>query len=387
MGSDQYHLHVATLSRKPTKKYKNGRSSVQMAAYISGSKLHDDRRNRTFNSTYKSEVTNSELILPSCAPKAMLDELDVSKNDTSSMRYFREKFWNGVESHFKAKNAQVGKTIDIAYPMEFTEEQRYLARREFVKIFTDRGYAVDVADHLKEKNDNPHFHMQIAPSKMDKDSTWARYKEIKGYQCINDAGDKKVFRNIKAIEGYNAMHHDNFKRMPLIDPKTGKQKIAKRNEKQWIRVKMEDNPLNNRESLKFWRKQWEVIANKYLPEDRQISCESYEKRGINKKATIHLGGKANRIKESSYRYRQNQEIMFMNMEKESSKPIKSMSVEQLLNNAENISKELDDELYKDLGLTSSHHIPVGRYIANKRKEEEDIEKFLRDNVKGEEDER
>lgn len=394
MGSDQYHLHVATLSRKPTKKYKNGRSSVQMAAYISGSKLHDDRRNKTFNSTYKSEVTNSELILPSCAPKEMLDELDASKSTTSSMRDFREKFWNGVESHFKAKNAQVGKTIDIAYPIEFTEEQRHLARKEFVKIFTDRGYAVDVADHLKEKNDNPHFHMQIAPNKMDKDNTWARYKEIKGYQCINDAGDKKVFSNIKAIEGYNAMHHDNFKRMPLIDSKTGKQKIARRNEKQWVRVKIEDNPLNNRESLKFWRKQWEVIANKYLSEDRKISCDSYKNRGIDKTATIHLGGKANRIKESSYRYRQNQEIMFLNMEKESMQQTNDMSTEQLLIQADNIGRMLNNSLFEDLGINekprhkdTSIHISNGALNARQREIEDEIDIFLKGNKEEEESEK
>ena len=190
---------------------------------------------------------------------------------------------------------------------------------------------------------------------MDKENTWARYKEVKGYQCINDAGDKKVFRNLKAIEGYNTMHHDNFKRMPLIDPKTGKQKIARRNEKQWVRVKMEDNPLNNRESLKFWRKQWEVIANKYLPEDRQISCESYEKRGINKKATIHLGGKANRIKERSYRYKQNEAIKELN-------ETNNMSVDNILD-------LVDSVLGDEFEIPKPRHVAGLNSVVNERERE------------------
>lgn len=312
MSSDQYHLHIATLSRMPTKKYKNGRTSVQMAAYVSGSKLHDDRRNRTYDYTCKTEVTNSELILPWCAPKSMQEELEFAKTDSSIMRDYREKFWNIVEAHCKASNAQVGKTIDIAYPKELDEQQRKLARDEFVKIFTDRGFAVDVADHLKEKNNNPHFHIQIAPHKMDDTNTWVAYKEIKGFVCENSEGQKKTFRNVKAIEGYNAFNRDDFHRVPLIDETTGKQKLGRRNEKLWKREKIEDNPLNNRENLKLWRKQWELIANKYLPEEKRISCESYKTRGINKKPTIHLGGKANRIKEWSYRYKQNKEIEKLN---------------------------------------------------------------------------
>ena len=312
MGSDQYHLHIATLSRKPTKKYPNGRTSVQMAAYISGSKLHDDRRNRTYNHTNKSEVTNSELVLPWCAPQSMLDELEIAKASPNTLRDYREKFWNIVEAHCKASNAQVGKTIDIAYPKEFDEHQRKLARDEFVKIFTDNGFAIDVADHLKEKNNNPHFHIQIAPYKMDKVNTWVSYKETKGFVCENSNGQKKIFRNVKAIEGYNAFNKDDFHRIPLIDEATGEQKLGKRNEKLWKREKIDENPLNDREHLKLWRKQWEAIANKYLPEDRWISCESYQSRGINKKPKLHLGGKANRIKEKSYRYKQNQEIDKLN---------------------------------------------------------------------------
>lgn len=351
MGSNQYHLHIATLSRKSTKKYPNGRTSVQMAAYISGSKLHDDRRNKTYNSTYKSEVTNSELILPWCAPKELLNELEQAKANKDTMRSFREKFWNGVETHFKASNAQVGKTIDIAYPIEFGEYERKQTRDEFVKIFTDNGYAVDVADHLKEKNNNPHFHMQIAPSKMHETNTWVAYKEIKGYSCTNSKGDTKVFRNTKAIEGYNAYHKDDFHRIPIIDEATGEQKLGRRNEKLWKREKMQDNPLNNRESLKRWREQWEAIANKYLPKDRQISCKSYKARGINKKPSIHLGGKANRIKENSYRYQQNEAIKALNA----------------TNNLdpENVLNMLDDILHED---KHSHFGGVGA-IANERERE------------------
>ena len=376
MGSDQYHLHIETISRKPTIKYPKGRTSVRTAAYISGSNLKDYVRNRRFNFEYKLEVANDELVLPISAPDSLIHELEAAKRDKNSMRAFREKFWNMNEKNVKSLKDCSAKTMDIAYPLEFNEEQRKICRGQFVKIFTDLGYAVDSADHLKEKNKNPHFHILITPFKMDKQNTWAKYKEIKGYVCENSFGEKKVFQRSQEIEEYNKTHLDKYSRIPVIDPKTGKQKIARRNEKVWKRETIVQNPLTNKYNLRQWRKDWEVIANQFLPDDRKISCESYETLGIDKIPTIHLGGKANRIKEGSYRYKQNQEIMFLNMEKESMQQTNNMSTDQLLAQVDDIDRMFHNSMLEDLGIEEkpkrkepSIHISTGALNAIQRENE------------------
>ena len=68
-----YHLHVKVIGRK------SGASAVASAAYRSGSRLRDERLDRSHDFSGKRGVVHSEVMLPKNAPQAWSD---------------RERLWN-----------------------------------------------------------------------------------------------------------------------------------------------------------------------------------------------------------------------------------------------------------------------------------------------------
>ncbi|MDO4957512.1 MAG: MobA/MobL family protein, partial [Bacteroidales bacterium] len=278
MGSNQYHLHLETLSRT------KGRSSVQFAAYISGSILKDKRYGVVHDETSKEEVRNATIYLPDSAPDSWKKELKECGNDKEKLRCFREKLWNNLEAFEIRNDAAIGKSFDAAYPLELTEEQRNICREETAKMFTSLGYVVDFADHMVEHN--PHLQGIISVRQMinNEEAPWAPIKEVKAYVCeCEKTGHRKTFKTVKELEEYNSKPgNDIYSRVPVIDKTTGKQKLARRNEKVWLKKNVSDNPINKTYNLIKWRKEWEKIVNQFLPEDRKQTCLSYEARGINR---------------------------------------------------------------------------------------------------------
>src|SRR6516225_4512420 len=59
-----YHLHVKVIGRKA------GSSAVASAAYRSGSRMRDERLDRTHDFSGKRGVVHSEVLLPENAPEA-----------------------------------------------------------------------------------------------------------------------------------------------------------------------------------------------------------------------------------------------------------------------------------------------------------------------------
>ena len=76
-------------------------------------------------------------------------------------------------------------------------------------------------------------------------------------------------------------------RIPLIDKKTGKQKLGKRNEKLWKRITVQANDWNDRGNVEKWRKSWADICNRYLSVEQQIDHRSYKRQGLPLEPTIH----------------------------------------------------------------------------------------------------
>src|SRR6516164_7160439 len=62
-----YHLHVKVIGRK------FGSSAVAAAAYRSGSRLRDERLDRSHDFSGKRGVVHSEVLLPENAPEAWTD--------------------------------------------------------------------------------------------------------------------------------------------------------------------------------------------------------------------------------------------------------------------------------------------------------------------------
>ena len=259
-----YHFSIGKISRA------KGRSSVQKMSYICCTMAKDERTNRTFRYlTKQNELVHTETSLPKNAP-------DSWKNPTV--------LWNAVEQSEKKSNAKIAYDMDGAFPNELTYEQMIEVCRKQAEYMTDKGFCVTWAIHDKHDG-NPHVHILATTRPLDKNGNFTT-KEKK--VPVLDADGNKV---------------------PLIDEKTGEQKIRKRKrvaengkeyyseEKLWQTKKVTYNPLDGRELYKEIRQSWADICNEYLPEEEKISPLSNKERGIEQTPSVHIGAVAKKIEE------------------------------------------------------------------------------------------
>jgi len=139
-----YHLHVKVIGRK------SGSSAVASAAYRPGSRLRDERIDRSHDFSAKRGVVHSEVLLPENAPEAWSD---------------RERLWNDVEAAEVRKDAQLAREVEFSLPREMTEAQGIELARDFVQSeFVDRGMIADLNVHRDIGEDGmpkPHAHVML----------------------------------------------------------------------------------------------------------------------------------------------------------------------------------------------------------------------------------
>jgi Ti-type conjugative transfer relaxase TraA len=145
-----YHLHVKVIGRK------SGSSAVASAAYRSGSRLLEERLDRSHDFSTKRGVVHSEVMLPENAPEAWRD---------------RERLWNDVEAFEIRKDAQLAREVEFALPREMTQAQGIELARDFVQAeFVDRGMIADLNVHWDMAEDGmpkPHAHVMLTMRAID----------------------------------------------------------------------------------------------------------------------------------------------------------------------------------------------------------------------------
>ncbi len=145
-----YHLHVKVIGRK------SGSSAVASAAYRSGSRLRDERLERSHDFSGKRGVVHSEVVLPENAPEGWSD---------------RERLWNDVEAFEVRKDAQLAREVEFALPREMSEAQGIELARDFVRReFVDRGMIADLNVHWDMAEDGmpkPHAHVMLTMRAVD----------------------------------------------------------------------------------------------------------------------------------------------------------------------------------------------------------------------------
>ncbi|WP_315751874.1 MULTISPECIES: Ti-type conjugative transfer relaxase TraA [unclassified Bradyrhizobium] len=145
-----YHLHVKVIGRKA------GSSAVASAAYRSGSRLRDERLDRSHDFYGKRGVVHSEVMLPENAPQAWSD---------------RERLWNDVEAFEVRKDAQLAREVEFALPREMSEVQGIELARDFARAeFVDRGMIADLNVHWDRAEDGtpkPHAHVMLTMRAVD----------------------------------------------------------------------------------------------------------------------------------------------------------------------------------------------------------------------------
>lgn len=241
-----YHCSIRNISRS------SGKSAVASSAYRSGSKMYDEEIGKTFNYSLKKEVAYSEIILCKNAPREYQD---------------RQVLWNEVQKVEKASNSRLAREWIVAIPHELSFEESKELLFGFGKSLAEEGMCIQLDMHLKEGNYHGHFMGTTRPIK--ENGEWGQK-------------EKKAFKL-----------DENGQKIPIIDEKTGKQKVrvrkGKGEEKLWERVTVDANDWNKKEKVEEWRKRWAEHCNRYLQEKDKVDHRSYKRQGIEQEPTIHEG--------------------------------------------------------------------------------------------------
>ncbi len=247
-------------------------STVAKSAYNSRTKEYDETQNHTFNYSAKEDHVYHHVTLPEGCPEEWKEA---------------EKLWNENEKFETAQNTERhGKQFIIAVPQELTQEQTEKAINEFQEYFAKMGYASQADQHEPESQrsadeveKNRHVHVLTTARKIT-NGEFEKVKEKKVYANDVDAQGKPIF-NPEAPDGQKVPKYDPEKLNQWeqehgrkFDFKTDKeeidkvQKVGARNRREWERVRVQDNPLDRRETVEAARAEWARICNSYLSEDQ-----------------------------------------------------------------------------------------------------------------------
>lgn len=246
-----YHCSIKNISRS------SGKSAVASSSYRSGEELYDEELGKTFDYTRKQGIEYTEIILCKNAPSEYQD---------------RETLWNAVEKKEKASDSRLAREWEVAIPKELSLENGQELVHSFGQSLADEGMCIDIAIHDKGDG-NRHAHILGTTRAINEKGEWA-------------PKSKKV---------YDLDEEGN--RIPLIDKKTGMQKIDKQNRKQWKNHKEDYTDWNQTEKVEEWRGRWAEYCNRYLEKEQQIDHRSYERQGKEQIPTIHEGSFARKMEQ------------------------------------------------------------------------------------------
>ena len=170
--------------------------------------------------------------------------------------------------------------------------------------FVDKGMCADWAIHDSENDKgqrNLHIHVLLTMRPLTENGEWG-------------AKQKKIYDL-----------DENGEKIPVIDKKTGQQKVDKRNRKQWKCHTADSTDWSSQENAKKWRKDLaDTInaANERLGIALHWEHRSFKEQGIDKEPTIHIGAVANALERKGIQTERgniNREIIKHNKELEQAK--------------------------------------------------------------------
>jgi ATP-dependent exoDNAse (exonuclease V) alpha subunit len=300
---------------------------VVAAAYRAGIEIVNDYDCITHDYSQKGGVVHSRVMIPANAPPEFAD---------------RAVLWNAVENTDKNRNARLAREIEFALPAELTRaEQIKLVDNYVQNNFVSWGMCADVNIHDK-RDGNPHAHIMLTMRPINDLGEWEQKSE-KVYLCKNKEGEERGFTAKELAETGNEWEKQlpyyedgNAKKKPLYLTKSE----AEREEyKNYARAKGKKDPKyihhdrenetyklwNSVETLEYWREEWAKSCNEVFDRlniSENIDHRSYERQGVDKEPTVHLGAAATQMKlqgKASERATINEEIRAENREAEEQK--------------------------------------------------------------------
>lgn len=260
-----YSLNLGFISRS------EGRSAVGFSAYISGGKSQDIRTGVSYDYGCKNDVIVNRILAPGGAPEwaktssTLWNTVEQFEDHIATLRFRADSH----DPDKKAKSlsakeqflncAQTAQTIMGALPIEFTQLEAEACVEEFLKErFISRGLVVEYAIHWDKGN--PHFHGLITRRPL-----------------VNDS-----------------LSADPLSKSPL-----SKDSLLKGSLSEGFSQR-KDRDIVSKAELFVTRKQWEVVANKYLclaGYEVRIDSRSYADQGLSFLPTHHEGWYAQRLAE------------------------------------------------------------------------------------------
>ena len=240
-----FHLSISNVSRA------KGSSACASLAYIAASKVYEERTQQTYSYGRKERVIKVATLLPDGAPSSFADAAQL---------------FNSIENYEQASNARTAVKIVVALPRELSLKESDEILTDFIRTsLCAHGYCATYAIHNDKEDNNPHAHILVANRQINKKGQWSSKRKME--YVLDEKGE----------------------RIPIIDKKTGLQKVDKRNRKQWKRVSAEQNPIDKKDFLISLRKSWADECNRHLSPEQQIDHRSNAARGIDDIPTIHEG--------------------------------------------------------------------------------------------------
>lgn len=242
-------------------KCSGGHSAVEQSGYICREKMYSEYDGQTYYPKYAEDLVHSEVLLPDNAPPEYKDPA---------------MLWNSVEMAEKGKSAQLARTWRIELPNEWTYEYATMFVRNFCeKHFVSKGMCVQFAIHDSENDKgqrNLHCHIMMTLRSLDEQGKWMPKQ-------------KKIY-----------LMDENGERIPVIDKKTGQQKVDKQNRKQWKCTTEKTNDWDDQKYSKLWRAELTKAINAANAElgmtENFWEHRSFKEQGLDIEPQIHLGEKA-----------------------------------------------------------------------------------------------
>lgn len=239
LRKEETHIAIFHCTIKLVQRSK-GKSVVAAAAYRSGTKLVNEWDGMTHDYTRKGGVVHAEIMLPAHAPPEFQD---------------RAILWNSVEQIEKSKDSQLAREVEVALPVELSREQQLSLVRSYVKDnFVDKGMCADFAIHDRDTG-NPHAHILLTVRPLKKNGEW-------GAKC------RKVYEL-------------DERGQRIADGRGG-----------WKNHREDTTDWNNKEQAEVWRSAWADYTNRALEaagEPERIDHRSYQRQGVQKIPSVHLG--------------------------------------------------------------------------------------------------
>lgn len=265
---------------------KNGksRSLISAAAYVTGSRMYDDQSKKFYNYSRKKEVISAQMFWAGDAEKYF-------KSDA-------QKYFSVLQKSDKKPNSRLAKKYVLALPNELSQNAAEDLMVKMSRHFTDVGLTALGAIHWQTGNYHIHF---LVSDKVFKNGSFQRKNANKNEYQLDESGQK----------------------IPIIDPKTGKQKTRKRQkngktyeEKCWKRTGSH-RFVDSKDFLQQFKAHFVTEANRLLAQEgheMRISVQNDNEL----EPEIHIGAAAWELHRKglySSRYEQNERIKMRNRSK------------------------------------------------------------------------